>query len=74
MITRGGVMRTEVVWCNFDAAQAASLDQPYVGRDWRQRERIARKVKRWRANFAKCSELERRALLVALVEAGRELT
>lgn len=64
--TRGGG-RTEHLWCNFPAPQALH-DYRYLGADYRERERIKRKVARWRAKAQGLSALERQAILSALLE------
>lgn len=49
-ITRGGVTRTEVLWCNFDhLAESPALAVSYerLGHNFRERERVHRKIKRW---------------------------
>ena len=62
--TRGG-MATEVLWCNFPEPPALH-DYSFIGNDYRQRERISRKVKRFTAKFAGLDRLERQAILSAL--------
>ena len=63
-VSRGGPT-TEVLWCNF-AEPTALHDYRYLGADYRQRERIARKVKRWRGKFDGLDPLERLAILSEL--------
>ena len=63
--TRGGP-RPEVLWCNFPEPVTLH-DYRYLGEDYRERERIARKVTRWRNKFVAMPELERRAVLTALL-------
>lgn len=66
--TRGG-LRTEVIWCNFDPyAVARAHPSVLPGRDWRERERIKRKVGRWKANLAAMAPFEREAIAAELVE------
>lgn len=63
--TRGGP-REECLWCNFP--EPATLhDYRYLGGDFRERERIRRKVTRWQGRFAGMPDLERRAVLSALL-------
>lgn len=66
--TRGGKAATEFVWMNY--AEPLELhDYRYLGNGFRERERIRRRVKRWKANFIKMPALERHAILAALEEA-----
>ena len=60
-MTRGGHMVDESLWLNF---QPPSRLHGYarVGTDYRERERIKRKRKRWLANFAELDDLEREAI------------
>ncbi len=62
--TRGGP-RIESVWCNFP--ESAELhDSRYVGRDYRERERIRRKAARWRRMLMAMPAAERQAVLDAI--------
>jgi DNA adenine methylase len=70
VVTRGGTMRDEHVWCNFTPGKTNELTRPYAGTDYRDRERIKRKVKRHVAQFEKMPAHERQALLNALLEAN----
>lgn len=63
-MTRGGV-RTESVWMNYEAP-AVIADYAYVGKDFRERERIKRKVNRWIRRLEQLPALERAALLSAM--------
>lgn len=65
-MTRGGV-RTESAWMNYDAP-AAIADYAYVGSNFRERERIKRKVQRWKQRLQQLPALERAALLSAMQE------
>lgn len=67
--TRGGP-REECLWCNFPEPQALH-DYRYVGENFRERERIAKKVARAQRNFAALPVLERRAILSALLRIDR---
>lgn len=74
VITRGRSMRTECLWANDRAARAsASVTMEYseLGDCWRERDRISRKVARWRLSFEKLPARERRAILLALLDAAR---
>lgn len=63
-MTRGGV-RTESLWMNYPAP-AILADYDYVGQDFRERERIKRKVHRWVRRLQQLPALERAALLSAM--------
>lgn len=64
-MTRGGQPATEWLWMSF--AETSELhDYQYVGEDWRERERIKKKVFRWTNRLKKMPALERQALLAAL--------
>lgn len=65
VMTRGGV-RTEWLWMRTSIAGFAD-GAGAPGRDFRERERIKRKVTRWRANFASMPKVERDAVLRALI-------
>jgi hypothetical protein len=66
-MTRGGRMATEFVWCNFP--EPAELhDYRYLGRDFRERERIKRKKARWAKKLASLPTLERHALFAVIRE------
>lgn len=67
--THGGPA-TESLWCNFEAAERH--EYTYLGRDFRERERIKRKVQRWCRRLAGMGELERNALLQALAQTALE--
>lgn len=64
-VTRGGSVRTEWLWFNFERPIALH-DYRYLGRNFRERERIKRKTLRWSNRLRRMPELERRALLHAL--------
>jgi hypothetical protein len=68
VMTRGGRSREECLWCNFPVPVELH-DYRYMGRDFRERERIRRKLARWRAVLSKLPVLEREALVSALVAA-----
>jgi DNA adenine methylase len=67
-VNRQGHHRTEYVWANFPEPTALH-DYRYLGSNFRQRERINRKKKRWVAKLQKMPLLERQALLGAIGEA-----
>lgn len=63
-MTRGGV-RTESVWMNYEAP-AVIADYAYVGRDFRERERIKRKTARWIKRLEQLPAIERASLFSAM--------
>lgn len=63
--TLGGTVATEWLWMNYPPPIALH-DYRYLGADYRQRERIKRKVTRWRSRLAAMPLLERQALMMAL--------
>jgi DNA adenine methylase len=66
-MTRGGRTATEYVWMNY--LEPLELhDYRYLGRDFRERERIKRKKLRWRAKLETMPALERHAILSAISE------
>jgi hypothetical protein len=75
VITRGRTLRTECLWLNPQAARATlpvTMEYSDLGDCWRERDRINRKVARWKANFAALPPRERRAILLALLDADRQ--
>jgi DNA adenine methylase len=57
--------RTESLWCNF--AEPTDLhDKRFIGKGWRERQRIQRKKARWMARLARLKPLERAALIEAV--------
>lgn len=65
-MTRGGVAE-ECLWMNFPESVALH-DYKYLGENFRERERIKRKKKRWVGRLAKMPLLEQRAMLAAIAE------
>lgn len=63
-MTRGGV-RTESVWMNYEAP-AVIADYAYVGKDFRERERIKRKTARWIKRLEQLPAIERASLFSAM--------
>lgn len=55
---------TEHLWCNFPEP-AALHDYRFLGADFRERERIGRKARRWAVRLAGLAPLERQAVLSA---------
>lgn len=70
-MTRGGV-RTEQIWFNFEPGLSHWVS--HVGRNFTDRQRIRRKVTRWRTNYQAMPPTERQAILVELLAAESELT
>jgi DNA adenine methylase len=64
---RAGQRTTEWLWSNFKTPIALH-DYRYLGDDFRERERIRRKQKRWTTRLRSMPLLERRALLAAIAE------
>lgn len=68
-MTRGGI-RTEHLWCNFPAPTVLH-DPRYVGKDYRDRERLKRKKKRWADRLKMLPALERQVLAEAFWNVDR---
>jgi hypothetical protein len=66
-LTRAGRIATEWLWFNFPEPVALH-NYRYLGEDFRERERIKRKQKRWVNRLHIMPTLERRALLAAIGE------
>lgn len=64
-MTRGGSMAQEVVWMNFPEPFELH-DYRYLGRDFRERERIKRKISRWKNKLRNMDPVERAALMTAI--------
>src|SRR5579864_6604038 len=64
-VNRRGKKTLELLWCNF-AAPLALHDYRFLGRNFRERERIHRRQKRWRRRLLSLPALERAALLSAI--------
>ena len=63
--TRGGTIATEWLWMNYPTPSRLH-DYRYLGDDYRERERIQRKTKRWLAGLARLPALERQAILSSI--------
>jgi len=63
--TRGGKSATEWLWMNYPEPVELH-DYRYLGRNFRERERLKRLRERWLARLARMGELERGALLSAM--------
>ncbi|WP_064574784.1 DNA adenine methylase [Hafnia paralvei] len=64
-MTRGGV-RTEKIWMNYQEGKAYS--HAFAGKDSNDRQRIKRKVKRWKDKFSLLPPAERLAIMTALCD------
>lgn len=62
--TRGGT-RTETLWFNFDEPTELH-DYSFLGDNFRERDRIRKKQKRWQKRWAKMDRLERQAILAVM--------
>jgi len=70
-ITRGGYCLDQILWCNYPEPKKLH-DARYVGADYRARENLARKKKRWAARIRRMPATERQALLEAIQEASAD--
>lgn len=76
VVTRGGTKAIECLWCNPIAAASArqlSLEYWELGTDYRERERVDRKAKRWQAKYEQLDQSERLAILFALLDQEQRL-
>jgi hypothetical protein len=64
-VTHAG-KRPELIWANFEFSTDLH-DYAPVGTDFRDRERVRRKAARWTARLSRLPDLERRALISALI-------
>ncbi len=64
---RGGNRKLECVWMNFPEPLELH-DYRYLGRGFRERERIKRKRQRWKARLERMPVLERHALMATIQE------
>lgn len=67
--TQGGTVATEWLWMNYPEPTELH-DYRYLGKNFREREKINRQRKRWRARLQKMSQLQRYALLSSIAELG----
>lgn len=70
--TRGGVTQEEWVWMNYPEPTELH-DYRYLGGDYRERERIRRRLERWRRKLEELPALERQALLCSLRAEGGQV-
>ncbi len=75
VITRGRTLATECVWRNAPAKLLASssvaMEYSQLAGNFRDRQRVDRLCKRWVADFQRKPTQERRAILLALLDAER---
>lgn len=64
-MTRGGKLATEWLWTNYPEPLELH-DYRYLGRTFRERERIKRQQQRWFARLQRMSSLQRHALMQAI--------
>jgi len=70
-MTRAGKPKTEVLWMNY--SEPTSLhDYQYLGSNFREREKITRKKKRWIARLKQMPKLERQSILGAIQDVNFE--
>lgn len=60
-------LRTEYLWCNFEPPSCLH-DHRYIGDDFRERERVRRRVDRWLERLERMAPLERNALLTEVTQ------
>lgn len=60
-------LKTENLWCNFDSPLRLH-DHRFVGDDFRERERVRRRVDRWIERLERMEPIERSAVISAVVE------
>ncbi len=63
--TRSGEIAEEWVWMNYPEPEALH-DYRYLGEDFRERERIRRRISRWKTRLESLPPLERKAILMAI--------
>lgn len=68
-VTRRGKVVKEFIWMNFPEPFELH-DYRFLGRDFRERERIKRKKERWKNKLLKMSSLERAAVIAAIDDAA----
>lgn len=68
-VTRAGSVATERLWMNYPPPTLLH-DYRYLGRDFRERERIKRRQHRWKRRLVMMPPLERAALLWAIQDLG----
>jgi DNA adenine methylase len=68
-VTRGGTVATEYLWMNYPEP-AILHDYRYLGKNFREREKIKRRQLRWKKRLVMMRPLERAAMLSAMVDVG----
>lgn len=71
--TRGGTSATEYLWMNYPEPMELH-DYSYLGQNYRQRQDINRKKKRWVQRLATMKPTERHALMAAIEESRHRST
>jgi site-specific DNA-adenine methylase len=66
-MTRSGI-REEALYCNFNPDEHIKHDYSYIGKDYRERERIKRKGERWVKNLKALDVDERNYILALMIE------
>jgi len=66
-MTQNGKQKTEQVWMNY-TPPIRLHDYRFLGKNFRERERIRRRIARWKVNIERMNGLERMALLASLNE------
>lgn len=64
---RSGAQAVEYCWFNYPVPNVLH-DFRYLGANYRERERIKRRVNRWKGRLARMDELERRCLVQAIAD------
>lgn len=67
--TRGGKTAREWLWMNYEEP-AALQDYAWLGNNFREREKIARQKRRWKARLLRMDRLQRYALLSSIADLG----
>ncbi|WP_022669489.1 DNA adenine methylase [Desulfospira joergensenii] len=67
--TSGGIPATEYLWFNFEKPLFLH-DPQYIGKDYRERERIKKKASRWVNRFESLPMLEKQAIMAQLEKSG----
>ena len=67
VFTRGHTWKSECLWFNYPRPESLH-DLRYVGADYRDRWRIEKRRRRWKARLEKLNPLERATLFAALVD------
>ena len=68
-VTRSGKVAREFLWMNYPEPSALH-DYSFLGDNFREREKITRQKRRWRARLLRMSALQRYALLSSIAELG----